>query len=144
MERIRNYIYYLLGIKDYTEQEIRKKVNDRFEEVDLKELNKIINYLKENNYIDDESYVKSFVSSKFNSGYGWNRIIQDLKYKKGLKDDDFNFLKEEYDWFEKAKEVKLKRFGEDISIEYKEMNKQKNYILRRGFSMEEVNYAFEQ
>lgn len=143
MEKVRNYIYNLLGFKDYTESEIRKKVSDKFKDnVIESELNNIIDYLKENNYINDDAFIKSYIESKYSSDYGWNKIYNDLTFKKNIKESSFINYKENYDWFEKAKEYKIRKFGYENTEDYKTTIKQKQKLLRRGFSMEEVEYAF--
>lgn len=143
IEKVKGYAFWLLGLKDFTEQELKDKIIKKYEEVDLEELEKIVKYLKESNYINDEEYAKSFVRGKHNQGYGWIRIKGDLLYKKSIKEDLFLEEKNNYDWFELAKEVKLKKYKDKNFIDFKEKQKAMNYLIRRGFSYEEVEYAFE-
>lgn len=144
MERIRNYIYYLIGYKDYTEQEVWDKVYDRFEEedIDLSELEEIFKYLNENKYLNDSEYVKNYTKFKYEKGYGWIRIKNDLIFKKNIATNKLDFIEEDYDWFELAKEVRLKKYPLEAK-DFKEKTKQQNYLLRRGFSFEQIKYAFE-
>lgn len=142
MEKVRNYIYKLLSIKDFTENELRKKVIQKFNnEIDFKELEEIFTYLKDSGYINDIEYTKNYIRIRFNEGYGWNRIEQELKFKKNIK---FSFQEEKlkYDWFEKAKEIYQRKYNKDYT-DIKEKTKRINYLLRRGFSFEEINYGME-
>ena len=143
-EKIRNYMYYLLGIKDYTEKELKNKVYNKFENIDEENLKEIIDYLKECNYIDDKEYCRIYIRQKFNSGYGWSRIKGDLIYKKEIKEEIFKEEYHSYDWFESAKEIKERRYKDKKFEDYKEKKKAINYLLRRGFSFDEVQYAFEE
>jgi len=141
-EKIKNYLYYLLSIKDYMENELRSKVLSKFENVEEELLNSAIKYLRENKYIDDEDYIKCYIDNKYKLGYGWNRVIQDLKYKKNLEYSVFEHNKICYDWYESARGLKVRKYGNINNVDYKVLVKQKNYLIRRGFSMEEVEYAF--
>jgi regulatory protein len=143
IERIKNYIYWLLGLKDYTANEIRNKVYKRFEEVNNTEVEKVIEYLKECKYIDDDAYCINYIKNKYEFGYGWIRIKGDLIYKKEVKEDFFKEEHDKYDWFKSAKEVKEKKYRDKDFEDYKQKQKAMNYLLRRGFSYEEVQYAFE-
>lgn len=143
IERVKSYAFWLLGLKDFTEQELKDKIVKKYEDVDLEDLEKIIKYLKESNYINDEEYAKSFIRSKYNQGYGWIRIKGDLVYKKSIKENLFLEEKSNYDWFESAKEMKLKKYKDKEFLDFKEKQKAMNYLIRRGFSYEEVEYAFE-
>ena len=99
IERVKSYAFWLLGLKDFTEQELKDKIIKKYEKVDLEELEKIIQYLKESGYVNDEEYAKSFIRSKYNQGYGWIRIKGDLVYKKNIKEHLFSEEKNNYDWF---------------------------------------------
>tara|TARA_B100000073_G_scaffold335475_1_gene329144 strand:- start:1269 stop:1715 length:447 start_codon:yes stop_codon:yes gene_type:complete len=143
IEKVKSYAFWLLGLKDFTEQELKDKIIKKYEKVDLEELEKIIQYLKESGYVNDEEYAKSFIRSKYNQGYGWIRIKGDLVYKKNIKEHLFSEEKNNYDWFELAKEVKTRKYKEKEFSDFKEKQKAMNYLIRRGFSYEEVEYAFE-
>lgn len=73
-------------------------------------------------------------------GYGENKIKQELKYK-GLEYNDE--LLEKFDFFEIAKEYKIKKYGIKKLEDYNEINKQKQHLLSRGFNFDQVNYALE-
>lgn len=143
-ERIRNYIYYLLGIKDYTEKEIKDKVYNKFENIEEENFQEIIKYLKECKYLDDKEYCITYIRNKYSAGYGWIRIKSELIYKKEVKEDIFKEEYHKYDWFESAKETKEKKYKDKKFEDYKEKQKAMNYLLRRGFSYEEVQYSFEE
>ena len=128
--KVLKYVLY----KKRTEQEIWQK----FAEYESETLNEIIDYLKENNYIDDKRYiekaVKEFMALK-------NMSIKELKYKllsKGLKstliDDYISLNKEELEEFElnSANRLYLKKqreMQEDEII---------NYLRKKGYKEETI------
>ena len=78
--KVLKYIMY----KKRTEQEVRKKFSD-IEDYDL--LDEVIDDLKENRYINDDSYIERAISEFINLK---NMSLKELKYKlmsKGLDKD---------------------------------------------------------
>ena len=62
-----------------TEYEIINYIKDKY---DKKIINKVITKLKENHYIDDELYTKSYINDKINlTNDGYYKILRDLKNK---------------------------------------------------------------
>jgi regulatory protein len=146
---IQGYIMFLLARRDYSEKEIRTKSNERFESPedvindraeDL--IEDVIASFIEKKYISDERFTESFVHYKYEEGYGKVRLKNEMRTTKGISDDMMNIEFEKYDWFERAKDIKQKKYGDEIEEDYKTLNKQKQHLLRRGFSFDEVAYAF--
>lgn len=86
-----------LDIKMRLEKELIKYLKDKY---DLKDIDKIINRLKKEGYIDDSKYIKSYINDKINlSNDGPYKIKRDL-INKGLDEDlinidiDYDILKE--------------------------------------------------
>mgnify|MGYP000326458574 CR=1 FL=1 len=48
-----------------------------------------------------------------------------------------------FNWFELAKDVKYKKFGDSKFLDYKEKSKQKRFLQSRGFGFDEINQAFQ-
>lgn len=140
--KIRNYLLFLVARKECCTKELRDKANERYPENEALIDEIIIDFI-ENKYVCDDRFLEIFVEDQFNQNYGKRRIIHKLQMK-GITGYKVTDILDNFDFYEKAKEIKNDRFGEiDENIEFKELKKKKDYLIRRGFSFDEVNYAFE-
>jgi len=101
-----------------------------------------IERLQEINYLNDERFAEIFVRSRISKPLGANRILQEL-IQKGINS---TLAKEtvnnaEADWFELARQLKERRFGEETTSDFKEKGKQSRYLQYRGFKFDEIKYA---
>lgn len=135
--RVLRYILY----KKRSEQEVRTKFGKTIEE-DL--LEDIIEYLKEAKYIDDKEYIEKTVN---NIKVLKNLSIREIQYKltaKGLKRNDIeDYIYENRDELE---EYEAKAAGNIIykkrtSMEDDEI---KQYLLKKGYKLENINKALEE
>ena len=76
---------------------------------------------------------------RFNQGKGPIKISMELK-SRGIREFDLTL----FNWFELAKDVKCKKFGDSNFLDYKEKAKQKRFLQSRGFGFDEINEAFQQ
>ena len=112
--KVLKYIMY----KKRTEQEVRKKFSD-IEDYDL--LEEVIDDLKENGYINDDSYIERAIAEFINLK---NLSLKELKYKlmsKGLDKDLID------DYF----------YNNTDKLEEYEINSAKNIINKKSINMEE-------
>ena len=112
--KVLKYIMY----KKRTEQEVRKKFSD-IEDYDL--LEEVIDDLKENGYINDDSYIERAIAEFINLK---NLSLKELKYKlmsKGLDKDLID------DYF----------YNNTDKLEEYEINSAKNIINKKSNNMEE-------
>ena len=135
--RVLKYILY----KKRTEYEIRNKFGKTIEENLLED---IIEYLKEAKYINDKEYIEktinNFIALK-------NLSIKELRYKliaKGLKKDDIDDYF--YDNKEELEEYEIKSaeniiYKKNTSMEIEEI---KQYLLKKGYQIENINRALEE
>lgn len=135
-----NYFGYILGFQDYSLKELQdkgyKKHSEKTHIVD-----EVLDFFVEKKYVSDERYAEIYTRSKHNNGYGSIRIKMELK-NKGICSSFISEELDKFDFYERSKEVKLNKYGEDVPSDFKVLKKQKDYMLRRGFTMDEVNYAF--
>ncbi len=140
--KIRNYLLFLVARKECCTKELRDKANKRYPDNSTLIDEIIIDFIN-NKYVCDDRFLEIFVRDQFNQNYGARRIIQKLQMK-GISGYKVNDELDKYDFYEKAKEIKEDRFGDiDDKIEFKELKKKKDYLIRRGFSFDEVKYAFD-
>lgn len=135
--KVLKYILY----KKRTEQEIRKKFAST---IDKNMLEDIIEYLKETEYINDNEYIERAVN---NFIILKNLSIRELQYKliaKGLNRNDI----EDY-FYENREELEEYEIKSARNILYKkeatmEKPEIKQYLLKKGYQLENINRALEE
>ena len=134
--KVLKYILY----KKRTEQEIRRKFSNSIDENMLED---IIEYLKEAKYIDDNEFIEKTIN---NFMVLKNLSIKEIEYKllsKGLnKSDVENYIsenKEELEQYE-IKSAQNIFYKKSISMEDDEI---KQYLIKKGYKIENINKAME-
>lgn len=134
--RVLRYIIY----KKRTEQEVRNKFSTTIDENMLED---IIEYLKEAKYINDKEFIEktvnNFIALK-------NLSIREIQYKlsaKGIKKSDI----EDY-IYENQEELKTYEIKSATNLIYKKsssMEKEeiKQFLLKKGYKLENINKALE-
>lgn len=135
--KVLKYILY----KKRTEQEIRKKFSNQMDENMLED---IIAYLKEAKYINDKEFLEKAI---YNFMLLKNLSIKEIQYKlieKGLSRNDIeDYLcenKEELEQYE-IKSAENILYKKSISMEKEEI---KQYLLKKGYRLENINKAMEE
>ena len=121
--------------REHSQLELSKKLKLKgFDDTDI---NNSIDLLIEQRYQSDERFSEAFILMRYNQGKGPIIISSELK-KRGIE----NFNLSIFDWFELAKEVRDKKFGQNIPSDYKTQAKQKRFLKSRGFDFDQINKAF--
>jgi regulatory protein len=130
----------LLSHREHSKKELVTKLKTRGHEEE--EISAIIERLEEMNYLNDERFAEIFVRSRLSKPLGASRIQQEL-IQKGINSElaKTAITDANADWFELAKQLKERRFGEEISTDFKEKAKQSRYLQYRGFDFEQIKYA---
>ncbi|NLQ18149.1 recombination regulator RecX [Marinomonas sp. M1K-6] len=130
----------LLSHREHATKELITKLKTRGHEEE--EINATIERLQEMNYLNDQRFAEIFVRSRISKPLGANRIRQEL-IQKGINSElaKTTIAEADADWFELAKQLKERRFGEEISTDFKEKAKQSRYLQYRGFDFEQIKYA---
>jgi len=127
----------MLMRREHSKLELRQKLN--LKEFDDAVINDSISLLAEQKYQSDERFSEAFILMRFNQGKGPVKISMELK-SRGISKFDLTL----FNWFELAKDVKCKKFGDSKFSDYKEKTKQKRFLQSRGFGFDEINQAFQQ
>ena len=91
---------------------------------------------------NDSRFAESYSRSRYKQGKGPARIMHELEAKKlPRKVIDLALAALEADWFDLAREVKVKKFGVESPVEYKEKSRQIRFLQSRGFNMEQISAA---
>jgi len=90
----------------------------------------------------DHRYAGSFVQSRINQGKGPVRIRQELK-ERGLAGAAIDVALDEAgaDWFDLARAVRLRKFGDELPADFKEKARQMRFLQYRGFDSEQIQAA---
>lgn len=132
---------HLLNAMPRTEQQLREKLaqNEYPEDV----IDAAVSYVKSFGYINDEAYVRNFIISKRNSKS--KREIVMLLGQKGLRGEMVDNIVEEMYAEESElstiKEIMRKKRWNPSEMEEKEKQKMFGYLMRKGFSYEEIRRA---
>jgi len=90
----------------------------------------------------DVRFAGSFVQSRINQGKGPVRIREDLR-ERGLGSADVEQAIEDsgQDWYALAREVRVRKFGDDLPTDFPEKARQMRFLQYRGFSSDQVQAA---
>ncbi len=121
--------------REHSKLELFKKLQLKGYDDDV--INSSISKLVEQNYQSDDRFAEDFIQMRFNQGKGPVKIALELKMR-GINTFDLST----FDWFQLAKEIRQKKFGDVSSLDYKETAKQKRFLQSRGFNLEQINQAF--
>ena len=125
----------MLMRREHSQLELSKKLQLKgFNDVDIKHS---IDLLIEQKYQSDERFSEAFIIMRYNQGKGPVIISSELK-KRGIESFDLSII----DWFELAKDVRKKKFGQNLPLDYKTQAKQKRFLQSRGFGFDQINKAF--
>ena len=125
----------MLMRREHSKLELRQKLN--LKDFDDAVINDSVSLLTEQKYQSDERFSEAFILMRFNQGKGPIKISMELK-SRGISEFDLTL----YNWFELAKDVKSKKFGDSRFLDYEEKARQKRFLQSRGFRFDEINQAF--
>lgn len=124
---------FLLSRRDYTEKEMLKKLREKYRE--YSQLIKVVEKLSERGYIDDYDYTRSYIERSRDS----KRMIE---YKLKLKGISREVIDEVFSVSESKDIDEIKRLLPRISK--REERKQIEYLMRKGFSYEDIRTAMKE
>ncbi|MTB66155.1 regulatory protein RecX [Providencia sp. wls1943] len=133
------YALFLLSRRDYGKAELFARMKRRMYEtnegiIDEQLIEGVLDKLSEQHFLDDDRVVSLLLQGYARKGYGPLRIKQEMR-QKGFAETlvEHHFAELDVDWFEKASEVRSKKFGDEIPTDFKEKGKQIRYLQYRGF-----------
>lgn len=125
----------MLMRREHSRLELFQKLQTKGFDVDV--VNNSISKLVEQNYQSDDRFSEEFIQMRFNQGKGPVKISSELKMR-GINTFDLSV----FDWFQLAKEIRQRKFGDLSSLDFKETAKQKRFLQSRGFTLDQINQAF--
>lgn len=139
-KRIREIIYRLLTRREHSQYELVRKLQQRgFEAGSVYEE---IQKFESAGIQSDARFAEGFARQRVSKGHGESRIRAELKDRQ-VANELINFAIEDLrqDWFELAKAVHDKKYGNQKASEWKEQQKRFRYLQYRGFDQEQIHYA---
>lgn len=131
-QRLRSYAFALLTRRDYSKAELITKLN--LYAINPDEVANLVEELAQQNYQSDQRVAELTLASQIRKGKGLQRIKQALK----AKQLDAELIVEELqdvNWLDQAYQLKVKKFGEEVTTDPKIKAKQVRFLQYRGFDM---------
>jgi regulatory protein len=132
----------LLARREHGADELTKKLAQRgYASAEIEEA---ILKCQELDLQSDARFVENVCRTRIRQGYGPIRIRQELQQLHIDKDLIEKALQlEEDNWLSYAIEVWTKKYNEQTDLSYAMIQKQKQFLLYRGFSADTINLVFE-
>jgi regulatory protein len=139
---IRHKLTRLLSRREHSQTELRKKLADF--ELDRDLVDDTIAQFAKKDIQSDVRYAEAVVRGAYRKGKGPVFIERTLHNH----DIDFQLVRaltkdDSFDWFESSKAVRVKRFGDELPDDWTYKQKQMRFLQYRGFTQEQIKYAFE-
>jgi regulatory protein len=137
----------ILAMRDHSEKELRRKLVAPIftktgpEPIDAppEDVDKVVAWCLESNYLDDARFTRQFIASRSRKGYGPARIRLELNQKGiGRADIDQAMYDCEIDWVELARDQAERKYGEPLPTVFAEKVKAQRFLLNRGYLMEDI------
>ncbi|MGF1680809.1 recombination regulator RecX [Photobacterium minamisatsumaniensis] len=129
-----------LSRRDHAETELHQKLIARgYEELEVAEA---IVFCQDYNWLDDARFAEKTLTNGIAKGWGLLRIRQEMTIK-GVHESIIQqlFEEDEFDWFEHAKSVAVRKFGQTEIETLKEKARRFRFMQSRGFDFEQIRYA---
>ncbi|MDT0593840.1 regulatory protein RecX [Glaciecola petra] len=141
IKEINNVITRFLARREYSAFELKQKLAQRG--FDAKNVDKQLDLFIQKKLQSDRRYAQSVVRIGYMNGKGPRYIEQKLKQQQIDESLYQSYMfSEEFDWFAKASEVRLKKYGDIQVIDFKVKQKQMRFLQSRGFDLEQIKEAF--
>jgi len=90
----------------------------------------------------DQRFVEAFIQSRINQGKGPTRIRVDLS-QRGVSDSvvDDGLYEAKQDWRYLARDVRVRKFGVQLPVDFKEKARQMRFLQYRGFEPDHIQSA---
>lgn len=139
-QTLRATAFALLAKREYSKQNLQQKLIELGASAEDAEV--LVEELAENQYQSDERMVGMVVRSQIKQGRGLARVKQALK-KHHLDESLAEESLQEVDWLQQAYQLKVRKFGTDISKDPKIKAKQIRFLQYRGFSFDIIMQAIQ-
>lgn len=127
--------FQLLARRNHTRQELMQKLSCSLSEtIDSDEVNAALDYIESLGLLDHADFALHYVYYRASRGVGPLKIRYELK-KKGLNPEEIQVALQhkEVNWEDNLRILHEKKFKAQIPSDIKEREKQRRFLLSRGF-----------
>ena len=127
----------LLSRREHSIKELQQKLLQR--DFLLDEISPVIDYLLENDYLNEQRFTESMFRLRINKGYGKRYIESELR-QKGITSNQISEVDEEQatDLYLQAELAYIKKFVNKDIADQKDKAKRIRFLQYRGFSTDEI------
>lgn len=132
-----------LSYKARSEKEVRDKLVSK--EVESMTIDRVIEFLKRYDYINDEKFANSYVRERIRLKLeGRKKLVYDLR-QKGIKQEIIDHVLDNTDIDEIDQAIQLleKKVHDKTELDIKEKQRIYQFLLRKGFSYDIIKKAFD-
>ena len=141
LAEIYNKALDLLSRREHSRKELYLKLTKRFES--RENINLTLDRLEENNLLSDSRFAEEYVQARRRKGFGPIKITVELQNRGVNESLIFNEIQRFDDWVSLARKSFKKKFPNGPSSDLKELQKQKNFLVNKGFSFNEIESVLE-
>ncbi len=140
LSRVRNKALALLSRRELSTKMLRDKLHQK--EFHSKDIETVIEDFTERGWLSDTRFMEVFCRDEISKGHGKMKLMWNGR-NKGLDEKLLNqhLNEQEIDWFNQAVTAYNRRFFNKPIADFKDKSKRLRYLVSRGFSYEEANYA---
>lgn len=133
-----------LGRREFSVKGMRERIYRRFPDANSVDVTHTLEWLLEQNYLNDERFGGMLFRYRVGRGQGKIRVRQALQ-QEGLSVEliETLFDEAEVDWFEHAFDIHQRRFANKPITDNKEKARQLRFLQYRGFAADECFAAIE-
>ncbi len=134
---------YYLARRDYSRYELFQKLS--LKGFPPSEIHSVLDELENENLLNEERFIASFIRFRSSKGYGPLKICAELA-KRGIDHSRIrrSDIWQEMSWNDIAICARIKRFGEAIPQEKEQRLQQARFLQNRGFGSDEIRFALAQ
>lgn len=139
-EQLRAAALRLLARREHSRLELQRKLRQR--RFPQKLIDEVLDEYEERGWLDDQRFADVYARSRMDMGYGPLRIMAELQQRGVHSTPECLAEMAEADWRRRAVELRERRFGlTDLRPDPEEKLRQARFLLRRGFSHDQVESA---
>ena len=136
LAEIYNKALDLLSRREHSRMELYLKLVKRFESKE--DINSALDKLEENNLLSDSRFAEEYVQARRRKGFGPIKIKVELE-KRGVEELLISNQINKFDDWDNVAELSFKkRFPDGASKDFKQLQKQKNFLTNKGFTFYQI------
>ena len=138
-QEARQQALQLLSRREYSARELQQKLQG---DHDPDQIETVLAQLQEQGLQSDARFAEMYVRHRQQQGHGPVRIQGELRQKGIAPDLVQEYLQDgDVDWFEQAKTVRRRRFGDAPPADARLKAKQMRFLQYRGFTSDQIRFA---